>query len=76
MDKVSFEIRKGQKIAIVGENSSRKTTLVKLLCGLYKVTDGSIKNDYYQELYQLKAESYLIEYNTNEFGYAGCEEGR
>lgn len=40
---VSLAIANGQKIAIVGANGSGKTTLVKLICGLYDVTEGTIK---------------------------------
>lgn len=40
---VSLDIANGQKIAIVGANGSGKTTLVKLICGLYDVTEGTIK---------------------------------
>lgn len=40
---VSFEIRRGQKISIVGLNGAGKTTLVKLLCRLYKATEGEIR---------------------------------
>lgn len=40
---VSLSIDNGQKIAIVGANGSGKTTLVKLICGLYDVTEGVIK---------------------------------
>jgi len=39
---VSFDIKKGEKIAIVGENGSGKTTLVKCLQGLYDITEGRI----------------------------------
>ncbi|MFK8243048.1 MULTISPECIES: ABC transporter ATP-binding protein [unclassified Facklamia] len=45
LNQVSFDIEKGQKIAIVGENGSGKTTLVKLLCGLYQAPDNAIKID-------------------------------
>lgn len=40
---VSLKIENGKKLAIVGANGSGKTTLIKLLCGLYDVTEGSIK---------------------------------
>ena len=40
---VSFVIRKGEKIALVGENGSGKTTLVKLIMGLYTPTSGTIR---------------------------------
>jgi ATP-binding cassette subfamily B protein len=42
---VSFAIRPGQVVALVGENGSGKTTLVKLLCRLYDPTVGSITLD-------------------------------
>ncbi len=39
---VSFNIRVGQSLALVGKNGAGKTTIVKLLCRLYDVTDGEI----------------------------------
>lgn len=39
---VNINIRKGEKIAIVGHNGAGKTTLVKLLMGLYNATEGEI----------------------------------
>ena len=38
----TFSIKKGGRIAVVGENGAGKTTLIKLLCGLYKPTEGEI----------------------------------
>lgn len=39
---LSFTIRRGEKIALVGHNGAGKTTLVKLLCGFYHPTKGEI----------------------------------
>lgn len=39
---LSLTIRKGERIALVGENGAGKTTLIKLLMGLYPVTQGKI----------------------------------
>ena len=45
LDGVSFEIRRGQKVALVGENGAGKTTLIKCLLGLYPLKSGSISYD-------------------------------
>lgn len=39
---LSFTIRPGEKLALVGNNGAGKTTIVKLLCGLYQPTGGRI----------------------------------
>ncbi len=39
---ISFRIRPGKKVALVGINGAGKTTIVKLLCGLYLPTEGEI----------------------------------
>ncbi|MDR0916778.1 MAG: ABC transporter ATP-binding protein/permease [Oscillospiraceae bacterium] len=40
---VDMHIKKGEKVAIVGENGAGKTTLMKLLLRLYDVSDGSVR---------------------------------
>lgn len=42
---VSFHLRPGEHLALVGENGSGKTTLVKLLCRLYDPTEGAVRID-------------------------------
>lgn len=42
LNNISFKVNKGENIAIIGENGAGKTTIIKLLCGLYDVTEGSI----------------------------------
>jgi zinc/manganese transport system ATP-binding protein len=41
-DKISFEINKGDFVAILGPNGAGKTTLLKLLLGLLKPTNGAV----------------------------------
>lgn len=42
---LTFEVKKGQKIAIIGETGAGKTTIVKLLMRFYDIGSGSIKID-------------------------------
>lgn len=40
---LNLHIKKGEKLALVGVNGAGKTTIVKLICGLYRPTSGNIK---------------------------------
>lgn len=42
LESINLEIKKGDKIAIVGASGSGKSTLLNLLLGLYKPTSGSV----------------------------------
>jgi len=42
---ISFEIKKGDKVAIVGPSGSGKSTIIDLLSKFYKVKSGDIKID-------------------------------
>jgi ABC-type multidrug transport system fused ATPase/permease subunit len=45
LQNLSFSMRPGEKVAIVGVNGSGKTTLIKLLCRIYDPTEGAIYVD-------------------------------
>ena len=45
INNVSFEIKKGEIIALVGPNGAGKSTLVRLLCRLYDPDSGKVKYD-------------------------------
>ena len=55
---LSFELKAGEKLALVGENGAGKTTITKLISRLYLPDEGKILldghniNDYNLELYQ------------------------
>lgn len=42
---LSFTLKSGERLALVGMNGAGKTTVVKLLCGLYRPTAGEIRLD-------------------------------
>lgn len=39
---INFTVKRGERVAIIGENGAGKTTLIKLLCGLLRPVSGSI----------------------------------
>lgn len=45
VDDVSFEIKRGEILAVVGESGCGKSTLAKMLCRLYAATEGHIYVD-------------------------------
>ncbi len=52
LNDIDIHIKKGEKVAIVGQNGAGKSTLIKLLLGLYTPTEGDIllNGDNYNDL--------------------------
>lgn len=42
LDSVSFKIKKGTTFGLIGHNGSGKSTMLKMLAGVYRPTDGEI----------------------------------
>ncbi len=63
LDDISFTIKGGQTVAIVGHNGAGKSTLVKLLMRLYEPTSGKIYlND--REIGEYKLSAYRDSFST------------
>jgi lipopolysaccharide transport system ATP-binding protein len=43
LDDVSFCVKRGEALGIIGRNGAGKSTMLKLLCGIMKPTSGNIK---------------------------------
>ncbi len=55
---ISFTVKKGEKLALLGLNGAGKTTLVKLICGFYKPDSGDIAING-TSIYRFNREQYL-----------------
>jgi ATPase subunit of ABC transporter with duplicated ATPase domains len=40
VDRISFEVAKGEIVGFLGPNGSGKTTVIRMLCGILKPSDG------------------------------------
>jgi len=77
---LSFDLRKGEKLVLVGENGSGKTTLIKLLLRLYEPTSGCIlldgvdirhyEKEEYQKLFGAIFQDYVKYYLTTRINIA------
>jgi ATP-binding cassette subfamily B protein len=45
LDRMNFQLRPGERVALIGENGQGKTTVVKLITRLYDPTEGQILLD-------------------------------
>ncbi len=72
LENVSFEVQPGQMVALVGRSGSGKTTISKLLLGLYPPTEGKILVDGYDvtslSLRSLRQQIGVVDQDTFLFG--------
>ena len=72
LNNISFNIHKGEKIAVVGKSGCGKTTLLKLLCNLYEPEEGTIeymgntitnisKKNYYEQIAVITQENFILD---------------
>lgn len=77
LDDISFTMKQGEKLALVGINGAGKTTIVKLICGFYRPTKGHIYingiditeldlEDYYNYLAVVFQEAFLPSFSIAE----------
>ena len=45
LDQLNFQLRQGERVALIGENGQGKTTIVKLITRLYDPTEGQVLLD-------------------------------
>ncbi len=72
LENLSFEIHPGQTVALVGRSGSGKTTIAKLILGLYTPTQGKIMIDGYDlnniHLRSLRQQTGVVDQDTFLFG--------
>lgn len=63
---ISFNVKEGEIIGLVGENGNGKTTLLRSLCGELRSTGGEIKYHFpYKDKYDLRSQLIYIPQRTN-----------
>ena len=63
LENINFEIKKNERVAIIGESGSGKTSLLMLMSGLEKATTGTIffNDENFSEMSETKKTQILIE---------------
>jgi len=67
VDKISFQVPKGEIFGFLGANGAGKTTAIKMLCGLSKPTSGSAKIAGYDLVKQSEQVKLNIGYMSQKF---------
>ena len=67
LDKVNFEIEKGELVVILGQSGSGKSTCLNILGGMDEVTDGNVIVDGV-DITKI-SEKQLIKYRRNDIGF-------
>lgn len=65
---LSVTIHPGEKIAIVGENGSGKSTFVNLICGMYEPTQGEVRINAHKVMSALQSVRKAIAFVPQNFG--------
>lgn len=72
LENISFEVLPGQMVALVGRSGSGKTTIAKMISGLYIPTEGKIFIDGYDitslSLNSLRSQTGVVDQDTFLFG--------
>ncbi|MDY6786156.1 MAG: peptidase domain-containing ABC transporter, partial [Cyanobacteriota bacterium] len=72
LENLSFEVKPGQTVALVGRSGSGKTTISKLILGLYPATDGKVLIDGHDvkslSLQSLRQQIGVVDQDTFLFG--------
>ena len=69
VDRIGLEVRRGEIYGFLGPNGSRKTTFIRMLCGLLRADEGSgtcLGHDVIRESEAIKAE---VGYMTQRFSF-------